>query len=714
MIHRTIKTSASANVYPLEGSKHHPSRTRFVAVGMVSLLFAFCGMVSNAGAAYPKEAVEVVVPQDSSQDIPTAAGTLRVGSVNLKKCSDVNNAWCGELSVPLDWADPTAGKILLGFEWYPARRAAQGTIVAVDGGPGYSSTANRKPVQALFWPLLELQNLLLVDNRGTGRSEAIRCEALQSFRSGQPRAMYLSAAKDCGTQLDGTFKKPDGSFVRASELFGTANAARDLAAVINALGVAPVDLYGDSYGTYFAQTFASRYPSLLRSVTLDSAYPLIDNDPWFRSGIRAMRNAFNLVCARSADCVAAGGNGWRDISKLAAVVRQTPLTGTFRNADGNLQERTLDVAALLSLIQAAGNEPGIYRDLSAAARAWLENGDKLPLIRLMVETLPPNDSGPVRTFSTGLFIATSCTDYRQLFDKSSSRSQREAEFQQAIAALPAATFAPFTVQEWAFSAPGNFDTSTFDSCILWPQPLRNDPPLTIQPPLVPSNLPVLMLAGDLDTVTPLEDARTTAEQLGLSARLVEIENNLHVTALDDSFACASNIVRAFVKQPGSLHALDTSCATQTVEIRAVGAFVRRMADIRGAQAESGNTADLKGLKLAAVATATVGDALFRYNNLPGISGVGLRGGTYRLLDSSIDTVQKLKLEDARWTEDVRVNGQVTQKTDTGLVKAEVHVDGPDGQSASLTIVWNDDERNAMTRITGTVNGEQLVASLAAP
>ena len=61
-----------------------------------------------------------------------------------------------------------------------------------------------------------------------------------------------------------------GGWVHASDLFNTAYSARDAEGVVRALNVGRVDLYGDSYGSWFAQVFASRYPALLRSVTLDS------------------------------------------------------------------------------------------------------------------------------------------------------------------------------------------------------------------------------------------------------------------------------------------------------------------------------------------------------------------------------------------------------------------------------------------------------------
>ena len=71
-----------------------------------------------------------------------------------------------------------------------------------------------------------------------------------------------------------------------------------VADVLRALGIGRIDLYGDSYGTFFSQTFAVRHPSFLRSVVLDSAYFVQWPDPWYSDTNRAMDAAFRLACER--------------------------------------------------------------------------------------------------------------------------------------------------------------------------------------------------------------------------------------------------------------------------------------------------------------------------------------------------------------------------------------------------------------------------------
>src|SRR5215207_3826831 len=77
-------------------------------------------------------------------------GRLTVGRLRLDPCEDLDGAWCGNLQVPYDRADPAAGTIPINFEWYPAEQAPVGTIVAMEGGPGYPSTGSRDSYLELF------------------------------------------------------------------------------------------------------------------------------------------------------------------------------------------------------------------------------------------------------------------------------------------------------------------------------------------------------------------------------------------------------------------------------------------------------------------------------------------------------------------------------------------------------------------------------------
>jgi pimeloyl-ACP methyl ester carboxylesterase len=91
---------------------------------------------------------------------------------------------CGRIEVPIRRVEPALGMTKVGFALRPRgdrSRPSLGTIVAIDGGPGYASTSApfARSLIAVLAPLLRRHDLILFDARGTGRSEVVNCPALQ-------------------------------------------------------------------------------------------------------------------------------------------------------------------------------------------------------------------------------------------------------------------------------------------------------------------------------------------------------------------------------------------------------------------------------------------------------------------------------------------------------------------------------------------------------
>ena len=388
-------------------------------------------------------------------------------------CGERNAALCGTIEVPLDRADPSAGTIGIGYERYPhtdTAAAPRETIVAVEGGPGYATTASRGSYLGLFRPMLALHDLLLVDLRGTGTSEPIDCRPLQDLRL-PDYDRWVQAVGRCGRQLG-----------PASDLYGTANAADDLADVLDALAIDRIDLYGDSYGTFFSQTFAVRHPDRLRSLVLDAAYPVEGADPWWRDLARAAADGVRFVCGRDPGCAAVGGDPLRRLVRLDRRLAREPITGVAPNADGKLRRVTIDPGILAYVYTGAGYSPTVYRELDAAIRAALApDPDPSPLLRLARENVYLGAGGAPRYYSQGLANAASCNDYPQLYDMLAPPSERPEQYLEAVRLLerddPDA-FEPFTVQEWITSP-----VQDLDSCMRWPVPDRPLPPLRIRTPI---------------------------------------------------------------------------------------------------------------------------------------------------------------------------------------------------------------------------------------
>ncbi len=252
----------------------------------------------------------------SASSMPSAPATMRVGSILLERCVNVP-AYCGRLDRPLDPSGAIPGRISIYFEFYPhtGRGTPAETLVATEGGPGYPATLSRSDYLALFKPLRAAHDVVLMDNRGTGQSGAIDCRELQT---GERWTVESVAA--CGESLGD----------RAA-LYSTAYAADDLAAILEALDVRQIDLYGDSYGTYFEQVFALRHPHTLRSIVLDGAYPLDGPDyAWYPTYAPAMRAKFNIACRRSKACAELPGSSIEHVTPLIERLRAAPVRRACR------------------------------------------------------------------------------------------------------------------------------------------------------------------------------------------------------------------------------------------------------------------------------------------------------------------------------------------------------------------------------------------------
>src|SRR6185437_10033355 len=349
---------------------------------------------------------------------PTSAPkTLKLGKVTLHRCATAPLTYCGDMSVPLDYGSKVSPLIHLGFWWIPAakRNHPKGTVLAVEGGPGFMTFGSESSYLAMLGPLRQTRNLLLINLRGTGTSTPLSCPGLQNFNNVQKQdgPAFNALVGKCGDLLNHKWKYKNGGWVHASDLFNTAYSARDVSKVLSELRVGPVDLYGDSYGSWFSQVLASEYPQQFRSVTLDSTYQVLGLDPWYTSTVRTARQAFDQACVQWRPCDSAAGPGaWSRISKLAARLNKRPITGRTVSGSGTLTKLTVNTETLVNLVNNAGFDPIVYRDLDAAARALLVRGDQAPLLRLAEMSTGFDDSNfPLPEFSDALYYAVACTDY---------------------------------------------------------------------------------------------------------------------------------------------------------------------------------------------------------------------------------------------------------------------------------------------------------------
>jgi pimeloyl-ACP methyl ester carboxylesterase len=414
---------------------------------------------------------------------------------------------CGRITVPAVRGEPSHGEQSIFFAVRPrdlAKKPAVGTVVAVEGGPGYATTNfdSAKSIRDVFRPLLRRRDLVLIDQRGTGHSQAVNCPQLQ--RGMVPEVI---ATASCANQLGARYQG-----------FTSAESAADIEAVRNALGVGPITLYGDSYGTLLAQAYSVRYPASLRSMVLSSAYPA--DDPFWRTIYSWAMRAVKLSCARSSSCRARAASlcgskelrcSWNAEERFKRALARIQRTGGPLNG-------TLEY-----LLEAGTWSPNSYLALNRAVTEYLA-GDPERLERIAREGRPGD--GDFHYFSTGMGTAVECNDYPVAWDRSSDFAERTAQLDQAVAAFPRRRlFAPLTVSQWM-----TLPSIGFTGCLAWPAPTPRMQPPVPSGSQQPANLPVLVLSGEFDDITTVSEARKVARQYP-SAKVRIVRSRGHASDL---------------------------------------------------------------------------------------------------------------------------------------------------------------------------------------
>jgi len=624
-----------------------------------------------------------------------AAAAACVATTTATAC-ETTAARCGYLTRPLDPAGSVAGTLGIYYEFYPhsGAGAAAGTLVAAEGGPGYPTTESREDYLALFKPLRQRHDVLLMDNRGTGRSGAIDCEPLQ-----RAPALTREDVGACGRSL-GT----------SATFYSTTLAADDLAAVLDALKVARIDLYGDSYGTYFAQVFALRHADRLRSLVLDGAYALEGPEyAWYPNFAPAMRAKFDRACERSPNCGALPGSSIEHILPALEELRAHPFDTTVSDDAGRPVPLRANASALAIVMFGGSPAYATVRETDAAARAY-SAGDRAPLLRLMTESQMSVDSREASrspaAYSAGLAAAVFCQDPPQVFDLALDTAQRPAALEREFVRLqhsPPSLYAPFTLDEYRGMPP---DYVFIDECLDWPSPAAGAPTPPLVPPGAPyPDVPVLVISGELDNMTSIADGEAAASHYP-HAHHVVIANSFHVNALPRARSdCGAQLVRYFIAH---LVVANEECAARVPPVPLLARFARTSEELDPAQALPGNQADDRLLRETTAALQTSADVLMRaQQNGPG-KFVGLRGGSFSVEARGIG--YRLTLHEVRWSEDVTVSGQIDSRGMRTTVRAALRLQDATGRHGALSLRWQADDAQTIASLHGRIDGRIVRAT----
>lgn len=406
---------------------------------------------------------------------------------------------CGVLYVPENRRKTRSRTISLPVMIFRSTAAtpAADPVVYLPGGPGLSSIDGRTTGKGN--PFLMERDLILLEGRGNAFARpSLACPDINVLRAqNADPARQTEAVARCRAALVASGVDLDG--------YTSAEAADDLDALRRLLGIRQWNLIGFSYGTRLAQTVLQRHPEGLRSVVLDSVLPIdVNYDETAASSLRRAIDALLAACANDPAC----DTRYPDLhARFATLVADADRSGVAA-PDRMLRGRDI-VEAVGAGLQQPAIIPTLPRIISEAADGRLAG--LLPLTRQTPSS-----------FNWGLRLSIWCGEEMPF----------ETSLRMAAQTAPALDL-------------GGVDnrTATPEMCAAWrvsPADAKANQP-------VKSDVPVLILAGEFDPVTPPAWGRRLLRTMP-NARFVQIPGQSHGAMFN---RCGGQMTLAFLHDPGA-------------------------------------------------------------------------------------------------------------------------------------------------------------------
>ena len=431
-------------------------------------------------------------------------------------------AKCGTLEVYENRATKKGRMISLNILVLPAtgdkREPDAWTYFA--GGPGQAATEDARGLADAFSKIREHRDLLFVDQRGTGKSHQLDCTLynpndLQSYLG---YFFPLEDVRKCRPELEA---KAD------LKLYTTDIAIDDMDEVRAALGYEQLNLFGGSYGTRAALTYLKRYPKRVRTATLQGVSPpnsYLPSD--FPQGNERALQGILAECAADQVCNGAFPKLKEETKSLLAQLVKAPVEVEIQKPDSSDKVKVT-----------------LSRDLAAEAiRYMLYSPVPASRVPLMIHTAAQGNFVPltqaaieyrkflVGTGSNGMYLSVTCAEDLPWIKPGEGERMAENTF-----------LGDYRLRQQR------------EACALWP---RADVAKDYADP-VHSDVPVLILTGEWDPVTPPSNGDAVAKTLTNSLHIV-VPHGAHGLGGLENVDCVLNITTEFVER-GTLKGLDTAC-----------------------------------------------------------------------------------------------------------------------------------------------------------
>jgi pimeloyl-ACP methyl ester carboxylesterase len=449
---------------------------------------------------------------------------------------------CITIRMPLDHLNSPAltnKTIDVVFGVLPARDESKrrGMFVTAVGGPGASglyeagSYAESYPDE-----IRDAFDIVFFDQRGMGRSQGFNCfEAVaqyyQSDGRAQTPAQERAITRAAKTFVDDCLKQlPPAD---ALPFYGTRQAVEDLDAFRALMNEDKLWLYGESYGTQFAQWYAAAHPDRVAAMVLDGVVDLTLDGPQF---LRSTTQAFNDVlaqtmkaCNKDAPCRKdAGGDALKAYDAMAAQLGIAPATFDFPLPNGKTAKREITLSdvesAVMSYLYSEPERMLVQRAIAVAAQ-----NNWVPMARLYYNALglDPQTLEAIEdsSYSDAAYFAVTCNDYEYFEGAPAERAEKY---------LRAGDAADKQVPRMNSVFYGDLP------CAFWPR--------TVNVPKYDAGfatlIPTLVLNATADPATPFEQGEAVANRLS-NAYVITTQGGAHVTFARGN-ACPDDIVTDFL------------------------------------------------------------------------------------------------------------------------------------------------------------------------